>query len=1228
MEKLLRPSRLDIDPNSSTAANEWRHWHKTFTNFIEDCTDKASQTKGCKPPNKLRTLINCVSHSVYQYIEECTTYDDAISTLKKLYVKTPNEIFARHLLATRRQKAGESLDDFLRELRKLGKDCNMKSVTAEQYRQELIRDAFINGLASPLIRQRLLENKSLDLDAAYNQAYSLDLAQRNAESYINNTATAHTAAAVSTSDQVQSNDDASDHEEKQSSEHPVAATYNKNFKKKCYFCGANYHDRTKCPAQDNTCNNCQKVGHYAKVCKSKQFKRTGGTAAIITTSKPSLLAITASYPSSLSQAAVKLNLNGQKLEALMDSCSSDSFISEKMATKLKLQIHSSTKEVSMASTTINTNSPGYCVVKIKLNGQTYPSTRLSVLKDLCCDLLLGQDFQKQHESLTFEYGGDRPPLKVSTSKSLCGLSAASVSEPSLFPNLPPNCKPIATKSRRFSNDDQSFIKEKVSGMVEEGIAEECKSSSWRAQVVIVKDPTNRHRKRLCVDYSQTINQYTELDAYPLPRIDDMIDKLAGYKVFSTFDLKSAYHQIPIAKSDRHYTAFEANGRLYQFCRIPFGVTNGVSAFQRAMDKLVDEENLKDTFPYLDNITIAGKTQAEHDENVNKFLEIVKLKKLTLNESKTVHSVPSINVLGYCVGNGVIKPDQDRLKPLQDFPPPTNANALRRALGMFAYYAKWIPNFSDKIQPLTNTKTFPLASEALNAFNHLKEHLLTATLRSIDEDLPFVVECDASDVAVSAVLNQGGRPVAFMSRTLQGGEVHYPAVEKEATAIIEAVRKWEHLLARQHFTLITDQRSVAFMLDNRKRTKIKNSKILEWRVELASFSYTIKYRPGNENVAPDTLTRVNCCASFSTSNLSDIHDGLCHPGVTRLLHFVRSRNLPFSTEDVKKTCASCRICSELKPQFYRPTGETLIKATRPMERLSIDFKGPLPSTSRNIYILTVIDEYSRFPFAFPCQNMHTSTVIQCLETIFGLCGMPSYIHSDRGASFMSNELKTYLTQKGVATSRTTPYHPIGNGQCERFNGIIWKSIRLKLRTMGLPDKHWELAIQDALHSIRSLLTTATNTTPHERFFSFSRRSTHGNSLPSWLMSPGPVMLKRFVRASKNDPLVDEVELIEANPTYANIKYPNGRESTVSVRDLAPCPSADGASRRYQNDPDNTRTDPTAINSTDTNVPSPHSDADNIIPQDFSAPEATATEPTGTVIKRSSRVSNAPSRYGWD
>ena len=199
----------------------------------------------------------------------------------------------------------------------------------------------------------------------------------------------------------------------------------------------------------------------------------------------------------------------------------------------------------------------------------------------------------------------------------------------------------------------------------------------------------------------------------------------------------------------------------------------------------------------------------------------------------------IDILGYRPSHQSIKPDPERLQPLQEYPPPSNFPSLRRALGMFAYYARWIPQFSDKIRPLADTTSFPLDKEALASFNALKDELARFALSPIDEDIPFVVEFDASDVAISASLNQNGRPVAFMSKTLSATERRYPAVEKEALAIIESVRKWNHLLSHQQFILMTDQKSVSFMFDNRKRSKIKNSKIQSWRLELAEFSYAIQ-----------------------------------------------------------------------------------------------------------------------------------------------------------------------------------------------------------------------------------------------------------------------------------------------------------------------------------------------------------------------------------------------------
>ena len=192
-----------------------------------------------------------------------------------------------------------------------------------------------------------------------------------------------------------------------------------------------------------------------------------------------------------------------------------------------------------------------------------------------------------------------------------------------------------------------------------------------------------------------------------------------------------------------------------------------------------------------------------------------------------------------------------------------------------------------------------------------------------------------------------------------------------------------------------------MYSDNHKSKIKNDKIQRWRLELSCFRFDVVYRPGRENQAADALSRGNIASLQPTTDLVKLHDSLCHPGVTRMLHFVRSRNLAFSVEDIKRMISQCRVCAEIKPRFFRPPDGILIKATQPFERLSVYFKGPLPSASRNKYLFTVIDEYSRFPFGFPCSDMSLQTVINCLISLFSAFGMPHYIHSDRGSAFISD-----------------------------------------------------------------------------------------------------------------------------------------------------------------------------------------------------------------------------------
>ena len=448
--------------------------------------------------------------------------------------------------------------------------------------------------------------------------------------------------------------------------------------------------------------------------------------------------------------------------------------------------------------------------------------------------------------------------------------------------------------------------------------------------------------------------------------------------------------------------------------------------------------------------------------------------------------------------------------------------------------------------------FPLAKEAIQAFDLLKKDVEASVLIAIDPDETLTVETDASDIALAATLSQKGRPIAFFTKMLDKSARHLPSIEKEASAVVESLRKWKYILLGRHFTLVTDQQSVAFMFNQKERGKIKNDKIMRWRIELSAFSYDIQFRPGRLNIVADHLSRPQCNSLSTQPSLESIHKLLCHPGVTRLLHYIRSKNLPYSTSEVKQICGSCTDCALLKPRFYRPPPAHTIKATQPLERIAIDFVGPKSSSTTNKFLLVMVDEFSRFPFAYPTKDMSSNSVIKCLQQLFSMFGLPSAIHSDRGAQFMGKEVSNFLSSLGIAQTRTTPYNPACNGQCERTNGTLWKAVQLALRTNKMPITSWEFVVDDALSATRSLLCTSTNATPHERMFAFQRRSCTGSQMPTWLLHTGNVFLKRHVR-NKSDPFGDVVTLLNANPQYASIRYDNGRESTVSIKDLAPLPS---------------------------------------------------------------------------
>ncbi|KAK3777055.1 hypothetical protein RRG08_008903 [Elysia crispata] len=453
-----------------------------------------------------------------------------------MYVKPGNEIFARHILATTKQEAGQTMDQFLQKLKGLSKDCNFQAVSAEKNRQDAIRDAFISGLNSHQIRQRLLENCTLDLQRAYDLARSLEMAEKQSMTYVTHTPCASTSHITAAASELTP---------------PTTAALPSS---KCFFCGYSRHPRSRCPAQNATCKGCGKKGHFAKVCQSKPNSTKLEYSAAMNP-QLSTLVTAASAPSSLSKATINVSINSHTLKALVDTGSTESYMCSDIAKSLKVSTMPSEKSISMASSNLSSVTQGHCFVNLNYQGQKYNNVKLSLLPGLCSDIILGHDFLDQHKGLEISFKGEKPTFSV------CSVAAARIEAPELFKNLTPDCKPTATKSHRFSKPDEEFIDAEIHQLLKDDIIEPS-NSPWRAQVLVTTN--ERHKKRLVVDYSQTINRFTLLDAYPLPNMNKMVEDISQYEFYSTLDLRSAYHQVPIKEEERHFTAFEATNNLYQF----------------------------------------------------------------------------------------------------------------------------------------------------------------------------------------------------------------------------------------------------------------------------------------------------------------------------------------------------------------------------------------------------------------------------------------------------------------------------------------------------------------------------------------------------------------------------------------------------------------------------------------------------------------------------------------
>ncbi|KAJ9525353.1 hypothetical protein QJQ45_003238 [Haematococcus lacustris] len=422
---------------------------------------------------------------------------------------------------------------------------------------------------------------------------------------------------------------------------------------------------------------------------------------------------------------------------------------------------------------------------------------------------------------------------------------------------PPPARPIYN----VSSNELAELKQQIGELLDKGFIRPS-TSPYASGVLLVRKKDGSFR--MCIDY-RPLNRLTIKNKYPLPRLDTLLDRLHGAKVFSKLDLRQGYHQIRVAPEDIHKTAFRTRYGHFEFTVLPFGLCNAPATFQRLMNDVLHDLLDDCVLVYLDDILIFSRTPQEHLAHLRRVLDLLRKHKLYAKLSKCEFGMDQTSFLGHIVSASGIACDPAKVAAVQSWPIPTTVHDVRSFLGLANYYRRFVKDFSTIAAPLTTLTradghdkqgVVAWGQAQQSAFDALKQALVSAPiLIAPDPSQPYTLRCDASSIGIGAVLSQGTgsaeRVVAYHSRKLLPAERNYPTHEQELLSLVEALKVWRHYLLGASFNLLTDNWATKHIqtqprLDCRRQAR--------WMEVLQEYDCIIDHIPGKQNIVADALSR--------------------------------------------------------------------------------------------------------------------------------------------------------------------------------------------------------------------------------------------------------------------------------------------------------------------------------------------------------------------------------------
>ena len=829
-----------------------------------------------------------------------------LKKFKEYCTPKKNTIYERHLFNNRSQQQGETFDQFYSDLCQLSQTCDFDTMA-----DQMIRDRIVVGIYNPGLRERLLRlGEGLTLTKAVDVCRAWEATSSQVDSFKNSQGQKHSVDAVFRGKTASSHgrgrgqgtrvqNTSGQHNPGQNSLGRGHQGHN-TFRKpngKCKWCGFENHDRKSCPAREASCHYCHSLGHFKSVCRKRNKRlhyvtESGDSSDFLGYLTKDMGGISSSVP----QHDVIVKLDGIPVSFRADTgadvtiISKDTFddqFGDKLLRKSSSKLRGpDLKEIKICGY-FNTDIK-YGTHSISTEVYVLPNSAQLLSREVCEKLgLINFNMPKQIGHIQQDVVQKYPQLFNGLGKLQTEYDIT----------ISPDATPYAVHSpRRISLPLHKKVKAELERLQSLGvITPVTEPTPWCAPIVVV--PKSSGDVRICVDLTK-LNAAVCRERHILPSVEHLLGQMAGASVFSKIDANSGFHQIPLSKRSQLLTTFITPFGRFAYQRLPFGITSGPELFQREMQNTL--EGLGGVVCLMDDIVVYGQNRAEHDQRLEAVLNKLHKSGITLNKDKCAFYQEELEFIGQVVGKNGISASPKKTAALLEMPEPQNIHELRRFLGMVNQLGKFVPNLSEKTDPLrsllSKQNAWVWGPAQDKAFQQVKQTLTTTpTLALYDVHLPTKVTADSSSYGIGAVIMQqhpeGWRPVAYASRTLTITEKRYAQIEKEALAVTWACEKFEDYILGLNFTLETDHKPLVPLLGHRD-VELLPPRLQRFRLRLMRYSYVIQHVPGCELYTADTLSRTPLSStadqSFETETNSFVNSVIsCLPASDVRLEQIRS-----------------------------------------------------------------------------------------------------------------------------------------------------------------------------------------------------------------------------------------------------------------------------------------------------------------------------------------------------